>query len=380
MTPTDFGGPFPKTPKTPRTPADFLAPSPSPTPLRKNKSRLNASAPSFVPSNSLSALAKSPGNPNSPHSLVTDAPSDEDQVYDDNELNDEYIRTKLEIAKRTTHRSGTVKSSQQELSELRNRLLSIKQEYLFDEREAEALYQKAQQQLEADLLRERLLGQAPSESVKSSKKRPPSIEIPAPANDDSPPSADVFERIEDDGPGLLDLLQDIPTSETTSGGLTWTIRDMALPKHWSGRTPKLLLQETVRKTDKFAVISYSIVSGDSRAKRAAVRVRWHGKKLDEWTMEDVACPEESQAEQYIATIALHAVTYPRTEGFAAGNPGASNSHTSFRLLPPKFRDLWDELGERLKSKNDEINRGIWATLRSIVEPKININDKVNCVL
>ncbi|KAJ8084151.1 hypothetical protein PM082_002918 [Marasmius tenuissimus] len=374
MTPTESTGSFPKTPKTPRTPADFLAPSPAPTtPSRKNRSRLNANAPSFVPSNSSNAPPVPPINSSSP--LPNEGP-----VYDDNELNDQYIRTKLEIAKRTTHRSATLKSSQQELSELRSRLLSITQEYVFDEREAEALYQKALQQLEADLLRDRLLGKAPPEPpepVKSTKRRPPSIDIPAPATDDSPSSADVFNQTEDSGPGLLDLLEDLPTSEATAGGRSWTIRDMALPKHWSGRTPKLLLQETVRKADKFAVISFTIVSGGNRAKRAAVRVRWQGKKLDEWIMEDVACPEENQAEQYIATIALHALTYPRTEGFAAGNPGASNSHTFFRLLPPKFRDLWDELGEALKTKNDEINRRIWGNLRSIVEPKINLNGKSN---
>jgi len=45
-------------------------------------------------------------------------------------------------------------------------------------------------------------------------------------------------------------------------------------------------------------------------------------------MEDVACHDDSQAEAYIATIALHALTFPLTEGFQTGTSASSGSQPS----------------------------------------------------
>ncbi|KAF9270347.1 P-loop containing nucleoside triphosphate hydrolase protein [Marasmius fiardii PR-910] len=376
-TPPEHNSHFPKTPMSPRTPADFLAP-PSPPPTRKPVSRLNAQAPSFVPS----------GRPIQTFPAVY-TPEDEishpysDLLFKadsglDNELMMDYVRTKLEIASLTTHRTSVVKASANDLQQLQSRLLSIKQDYLFDEREAEELYRKAQKDVESKIFRERLLGNIPEPAPplpKASKKRPPGFNLSDTEVNVS--TVDVLDQVTDDEPGLFDLLEELPTSETNNEGRTVKIRDMALPKNWSGRTPKSVLQETVRKSDKYAVITYSIASGQSRAKRAAVQVRWHGKKPVEWKMEDVACHDEGQAEQYIATAALHALTFPNTEGFAAGSLGASNTHTFFRLLPPIYRDLWDELGDDLKIRNDEINRKVWAKLRSIIEMKISVDGQAN---
>lgn len=75
---------------------------------------------------------------------------------------------------------------------------------------------------------------------------------------------------EDSVGGLLEILEEMPKSETTNEGVTIAIRDMALPKHWSGRTSKVLLAEAVAKSDRYAVVTYSIISGHSRAKRASV--------------------------------------------------------------------------------------------------------------
>lgn len=93
-------------------------------------------------------------------------------------------------------------------------------------------------------------------------------------------------------------------------------------------------------------------------------------------MEDVACYDEGQAEAYIATIALHALTFPVTDGFQAGPSTASGSQTFFRLLPAVFRDLWDELEAERKVRDDSINRNVWAKLRAIVEPKLDNSIKV----
>lgn len=104
-------------------------------------------------------------------------------------------------------------------------------------------------------------------------------------------------------------------------------------------------------------------------------IRWGGGKMRDWEMNDVACHDMTQAEQYIATIALHALTFPSSEGFASGT-SSGNAPTSFRLLPSTFRELWDELEANRKSSEDATNRSVWAKLRSIVEAKLDRELKV----
>ena len=87
-------------------------------------------------------------------------------------------------------------------------------------------------------------------------------------------------------------------------------------------------------------------------------------------MEDIACHDLMQAEQYISLIALHALTFPQGEGFAVGGTSAASSQTFFRLLPAVFRDLWDELEEQRRLRDDATNRAVWAKLRAILESKM----------
>lgn len=104
-------------------------------------------------------------------------------------------------------------------------------------------------------------------------------------------------------------------------------------------------------------------------------IRWGGDKVRDWEMKEFACHDMNQAEQYIATVALHALTFPASEGFASGT-SAGNAQTFFRLLPSTFRELWDELEAKRKNEEDAINRNVWAKLRSIIEPKMERELKV----
>jgi ATP-dependent RNA helicase DHX29 len=92
-------------------------------------------------------------------------------------------------------------------------------------------------------------------------------------------------------------------------------------------------------------------------------------------MDDAACVDQTQAEQYIALTALHALTFPRSQGFASHSGGASKL-TFFRLLPPSARDLWDKLEDARKLREDSTNRQVWAKLRSIIQPKLDPRSKV----
>ncbi|KIK28427.1 hypothetical protein PISMIDRAFT_673419 [Pisolithus microcarpus 441] len=146
---------------------------------------------------------------------------------------------------------------------------------------------------------------------------------------------------------------------------------MSFVKHGSTRLPKLALMEYVSKVDRFATVEFNIISGLSRAKRAAVRVLWHGKGMNEWRMEDVACYDELQAQEYIATVVLHALMFPKTEGFAFGSQTAGPvGSTSYRFFPPAFRTLWDDLEAIRKDTIDSINRNCWIKLQNIAEQKV----------
>lgn len=256
----------------------------------------------------------------------------------------------------------------EKLRELGRKIEQASQDYLFDHHEATVRYHQERAQLDKSLLQKRLGSSSSGLNREIPKKCPPSTAPNA--------KPDVSDQESDDSSGMLGILEDPDPTEITVRGITLALRNMSLPKHWSGPMPKTLLRDSVAKVDRYAAISYTIISHHSRAKRASVNISWRSRRRDEWLMDDVACPEDSQAEQFIAAVALHSLTYPLTEGFATSTPSSSSASTSFRLLPAVYRELWDELEKSRKLRDDSINRKIWAKLRTIIEEKTGTNSKV----
>ncbi|KAH9455646.1 hypothetical protein Pst134EA_023105 [Puccinia striiformis f. sp. tritici] len=94
---------------------------------------------------------------------------------------------------------------------------------------------------------------------------------------------------------------------------TSIVRDMPLPKQFSGKTPQSLLDETLRRIDKFAQPQYLVTSRGRRSIRASVEIKWSNRKLiptqagkfsntsskispqvQTFTMEDEACRDETK--------------------------------------------------------------------------------------
>ena len=254
----------------------------------------------------------------------------------------------------------------------------LTKDYLFDEKEAHIQYRQERERLDKEMLQERLRslqpeGPLPPQTLSVDKQRQRSQ---TPWSSSTPgPGTDIFEDSEDSPGGLLGFLDDFP-DEINEQGVTIKLRNISLPKHWAGQTPRTLLRDLVAKIDRYAAISYDAISQHSRVKRANIIISWQSRKKDEWAMNDVGCHDEAQAEQYIATVALHALTYPLTNGFAAAAPSSAASHTAFRLLPPVYRDLWDELEKSRKTRDDLVNRKAWAKLRDILDFKLDSNSKV----
>ena len=191
-------------------------------------------------------------------------------------------------------------------------------------------------------------------------------------------SVDIFDNDNGDenSGGLFEILEEIPATETTASGSIVRLQPMAVPKHWSDRLPKAILQEVISKKDKYAVVKYACISGPSRVLRANLTVIWDGGRTQSWSMDDVGCPDLKQAEEYISTVALHALTFPTLDGFALGGTSGVSTQTFFRRLPPVFRALWDELEEKRKESDGATNRAAWEKLRTIARVKLESQSKV----
>ncbi|CAK5264969.1 unnamed protein product [Mycena citricolor] len=358
----------PWTIQTPSSPTASFTPSLM-TPTASISSILDANAVPFVPSFLRAPTASDDSKP-APHDNCDDTKVDlksrileqlnhSSDSDDDDDTAGQYARIRMKIdAISPAGPAG-------ELHSLRTRLEQIQNHYFFDKREAEARYRVEVRKADSVALQARLRG---TDAPPSTKPRPLNLITVAPQPVDAvAEEGDIFD--EDDGPGgLFDALEPMPGEVMTSQNKLVPVRDMKLPKHWSGRTPKLLLIEMVGKIDRYAAISYKLLSDSSRAKRCSVSIRWNVLKADEWSMDDVACFDQEQAEQYIAAIALHDVTFPSRDAFTAAAP--STNQTFFRLLPPVFRDFWEELEAERKTKTDALNRAVWAKLQSILDSKI----------
>jgi ATP-dependent RNA helicase DHX29 len=283
-----------------------------------------------------------------------------------------YARLKLELDEASVARKSKGHSTDSLIEALHSRLQAVKSHYHFDERDAEAHYRSERQRANAAALQARLrgsLGIADLQSctpISSDSKVPPS---PRPPKEICEDSGNIFDSNAEEDGGLFEILDALPSTVVTDTGVTVRVRDMPLPKGKFERTSKAFLQMTIDKLDSFAVTTYQCISGSSRAARASLSIRWSSGKVSEWAMVDVACHDVTQAEQYIATVALHALTFPSSEGFASGTLARGTLQTFFRLLAPAFRDLWDELEAVRKSSDDAKNRAVWSKLKKIIEAR-----------
>lgn len=309
--------------------------------------------------------------------LESDSDSSE---YED--PNVEYVNLRMKLL--SVRLRQNEESNDELVGRLESRLADVKKSYLFSQKHAEAAFRAKRREVGDAILFPRLREEVPpvqtsktdtKEHVEAEKIAESSAEFSA-VNRSSENVFDGEGNDEEPG-GLLALLEPMPANETTTSGSIITVREMTSPKQWAGRTPKTLLSEFVTKTDRYAVISYTDISGASRVKRASLVIRWTGGRNNSWVMEDVACHDLVQAEQYVATIALHNLTYPRTEGFQSSSGNPNGVQTSYRHLPPSFRELWNELEEKRKEEEEKTHREIWASLTSILDEKFTDSGKVS---
>jgi ATP-dependent RNA helicase DHX29 len=143
---------------------------------------------------------------------------------------------------------------------------------------------------------------------------------------------------------------------------------MPIPKQtaYSGTTPKATLKSLVTKAFKSAVILYASLSGGSRAARAGVEIRFNAKRRSVTKMEDIACDDMAQAENYVSTLVLHDLQMR-----------GDIPQVTWRTFPPAYRDLWEELDVQWKEKEDGKRREIWRKLRGMYDKKAVATSEAN---
>lgn len=271
---------------------------------------------------------------------------------------------------------------------LQERIKAVESDYTFRKVDAEKVYRAERTKLDASQLAARLNGtslasvpSAPSDATSDatgslapsapiSEGTTPASTANGKAGFSSPPSPSasangVSDNKGDDEGFFGTMLDEMPTEEQNDQGTTIPVRNMALPKHFSGRTPRVCLEDTVRKLDRGARVKFAVVSR-SRAVRASVTIYWTPddsatprRRVQYFDMQDIACWDQKQAYDYIATVALFAIAMsPQGNGMAIN-----------KALPTIFRDLWDDFLAERTAQEEERYREKLKLYKAIAEPR-----------
>ncbi|CAE6422967.1 unnamed protein product [Rhizoctonia solani] len=324
------------------------------------------SAPTTRSTNTPSRLA-------TPAADISDSDSDTSLEVD---VNTKWARTKVQLhmLKFGKPKSFKLNPNDHKVQKLEAKIRALESDYEFRKKHAEYTFQELRKVAEDDELKRLLKAPRNVPVVKSAvpvetPKEPTTVEEPS---GPMPAAADPIDQHSDSDEGGFfgHMLDEMPTEVTTTAGDIVRVHALEFPKSWNQATPKTLLKDYVTKLDTYALISYRPIGGVTRVARAAVQIRWRAKPGQEWITPD-ACPTLTQAEEYAALLALHSLSAPVRAGFVGiRSTSVPVQMSSIGSLPPSARDLWKEFEVRRKREEDETNRRVWSSLRSIVEPKL----------
>lgn len=260
--------------------------------------------------------------------------------------------------------AGEKESIEAKIISLGKKMKTAEGDYQFRRVDAEKLFKAARVNLDAVQLSARLSSvevEAPSPFARAPRVKTSTNGSSTTTNGSNGESGTTTTLEEDkttsdseEGGLFGNMLEEMPTEAVNDAGTTIAVRDMGLLRSFSGKSPRVNLEETVRKIDKFATVGFTPISR-SRACRASVTIRWDGGRTQIFEMQDVACQDVAQSNNYIATVAL----------FSVGQ--ATGCH---KVLPLVFKDLWDELVAQRKTEEDETYRNELKTFKSIAELRI----------
>jgi ATP-dependent RNA helicase DHX29 len=154
----------------------------------------------------------------------------------------------------------------------------------------------------------------------------------------------------------------VPVEQPVEPENTIRIRSMPVPKSFafSGNIPKAMLKAALAKTSKPASVSYIKLSGYSRVVRVGLEISWTSERRRVWKMDEIACDDLIEAENYVATLAL-------SELSGRGEIGGVN----WRAMPPDYRELWEELETQRAEEVKVEKRQFWAKIRELSSQQVS---------
>lgn len=310
---------------------------------------------------------------------IAHSASEESDVDSSSDSDPNVLHALLRLKLLRLQRKGQPSRYAARIATIERRIDAVKNEYMFSKRLSQAEYEHRKAQMEKEGLQARLKLRSDAGRI---VVRSPEINDTKPVNpvatsvsqavcsSSAPDSPNVEHQEVEEETMFGNLLEELPTEEITPTGTVVTIRDMAIPRALSNKLPTSVLTEAISKFDRYATVQYQAISGSSRAVRCACTIRWTGGKTDQWVMDSVACRDSIQAEQYVATLALHDVQFRPSIGFAGGVPASSMAVSYHRNLPPAYRELWEELEVVRKRDDEAYNRSVWGRLKGILQQKM----------
>nr|XP_019011047.1 DEAH box polypeptide 36 [Kwoniella pini CBS 10737]OCF49828.1 DEAH box polypeptide 36 [Kwoniella pini CBS 10737] len=305
------------------------------------------------------------------HEADSSSESSDDGNFNPGEINERWANLSLELdnlksapggpkAKGKKGKSAVIIETP-EIRTLKDKIVKVEKEYLFSRKDADVILKSLKSQRDAAVLAAKLKGT----SVTPSDSSQGAVEAVDPEDPITPPAApDIFSAADDEDGDLFGGLLDEPTEAVTvndhsTANTSITVRSMTIPKSsFASNIPKNILKSAVTKQSKQAVFTYAKLSGSSRASRAGLEIRWSTGRRKVWRMDDIACNDMAEAENYVSTIALSELS---TDGTLIG--------LNWRTMPPDYRELWEEEENKRKDEEDVGKREIWAKIKALYEKK-----------
>ncbi|RXK37048.1 hypothetical protein M231_05636 [Tremella mesenterica] len=246
-----------------------------------------------------------------------------------------------------------------EMRRIKEKVGKAEREYMFNRKQADILFRALKAKREAESLEARLKGL--SVGAEGTISPEPATTPDRLAEEEDTIASD--DTLDDDDLGLFGNLLDQsnePThdmTDTTQPAIP--VRQMPLPRQFPiSNLPKTILRDGLRRASKQAVITFARLSGNSRPARAGLEITWSSTKRRQWRMNDTACGDMIEAENYVSTLALHDLL-----------SGGQLNNVNWRAFPPTFRDLWEELEKEKKAAEDVKRREMWGKVKDILDKK-----------
>lgn len=178
---------------------------------------------------------------------------------------------------------------------------------------------------------------------------------------------------DDDGNFFGDLLNEGPVEDKDAAtGVTVTMRDLPAraKSGGGGKTPRVMLSDALKRADPYSTYKFTNISSGGRLHRSKLTIRWNGAKVvpnknpvtsgtptyvDEYTLTTVGCATQTQADDFVATIALFCIDRDKSVQ---------------RALPPGYREWWEELTSLQKDERDRKNRLRFQRVRDVVRVRM----------